>query len=123
MPVWHASSQSGMSRLQYEFDHFQLDTERRELRGRTGLVRIEPQVFDLLVFLIKHRERVVSRDEIVNAVWNRRIVSESNLSSRLNAARAAVGDSGEEQRLIKTLIGKGLRFVGAVRVATNDALV
>ena len=104
----------GLDRLRYEFDGLQLDTERRELRKGTALVQLEPQVFDLLAFLIRQRERVVSRDEIINAVWNGRIVSESNLSSRLNAARAAIGDNGEEQRLIKTLIGKGIRFVGSV---------
>ena len=100
--------------MRYEFDGLQLDTERRELRKGAALVQLEPQVFDLLAFLIRQRERVVSRDEIINAVWNGRIVSESNLSSRLNAARAAIGDNGEEQRLIKTLIGKGIRFVGSV---------
>ena len=100
--------------MRYEFDGLQLDTERRELRKGAALVQLEPQVFDLLAFLIRQRERVVSRDEIINAVWNGRIVSESNLSSRLNAARSAIGDNGEEQRLIKTLIGKGIRFVGSV---------
>ena len=106
--------------MRYEFDGFQLDTERRELHKGAALVQVEPQVFDLLVFLIRERERVVTRDEIINAVWNGRIISESNLSSRLNLARAAIGDNGNEQRLIKTLIGKGIRFLGSVREVPLD---
>lgn len=104
------------SRLQYEFEGFHLDIQRRELRNAmSALVRVEPQVFDLIVFLIKNRDRVVSKEDIINAVWKGRVVSESTLSTRLNAARVAIGDSGEEKRLIKTLIGKGFRFVGDVR--------
>ena len=76
---------------------------------------IEPQVFDLLHYLIRNRGRVVSKDEMIAAIWNGRIVSESALTSRLTAVRHAVGDSGEEQRLIRTLPRKGLRFVGDVR--------
>jgi class 3 adenylate cyclase len=72
-------------------------------------------VFDLLEYVIRHRERVVSKDDLLAAVWNGRIVSESTLSTRINAARNALGDSGEEQRLIRTAHGKGIRFVGAVR--------
>jgi TolB-like protein len=74
-----------------------------------------PQVFDLLVYLVEHRERVVSKDDLLDAVWSGRIVSESTLTSHVNAVRKAIGDSGEEQRLIRTIARKGFRFVGEVR--------
>ena len=73
-----------------------------------------PQVFDLLVYLVHHRERVVSKDDLLESVWSGRIVSESTLTSHMNAVRKAVGDNGEEQRLIRTVARKGFRFVGAV---------
>jgi TolB-like protein/tetratricopeptide (TPR) repeat protein len=101
--------------VRYLFEDCALDTDRRELHRGAELVRVEPQVFDLLVYLIRHRDRVVSRDDLLAAVWQGRIVSESTLANRINAARYAVGDSGNSQRLIKTLPRKGLRFIGAVR--------
>jgi TolB-like protein len=104
-----------MASLPYIFEDFVLNTDRRELRRRTALVAVEPQVFDLLVHLIRHRDRVVSKDELLASIWHGRIVSESALFNRINAARSAIGDTGEEQRLIKTLPRKGLRFVGDVR--------
>jgi TolB-like protein/tetratricopeptide (TPR) repeat protein len=104
-----------MASLPYVFEDCVLDIARRELRRRTALVAVEPQVFDLLVHLIRHRDRVVSKDELLASIWHGRIVSESALFNRINAARSAIGDSGEQQRLIKTLPRKGLRFVGDVR--------
>jgi len=101
--------------LLYIFDNYVLDPERRELRAGGNAVAIEPQVFDLLVHLIRHREHVVSRDELIESIWGGRIVSESALSTRINAVRGAIGDSGIEQRLIKTLPRKGVRFIGEVR--------
>jgi DNA-binding winged helix-turn-helix (wHTH) protein/tetratricopeptide (TPR) repeat protein len=101
--------------LLYIFDNFALDLDRRELRSGASAVAMEPQVFDLLVHLIRHRERVVSRDELIESIWGGRIVSESALSTRINAVRSAVGDSGIGQRLIKTLPRKGVRFIGEVR--------
>jgi TolB-like protein len=98
----------------FSFDQFVLDSERRELRGPAGLIPVEPQVFDFLVYLIRNRDRVVSKDDIITAIWNGRIVSESVLTTRLNATRNAIGDSGAAQRLIKTLPRKGMRFVGNV---------
>jgi DNA-binding winged helix-turn-helix (wHTH) protein len=97
------------------FENYAFDTDRRELRHGTVAVPVEPQVFDLLAYLIKNRERVASKDDLVAAIWGGRIVSESTLTTRINAARGAIGDSGAEQRLIKTLARKGLRFVGDVR--------
>ena len=75
---------------------------------------MQPQVFDLLVHLLKHRDHVVSRDDLIALVWGGRIVSDSTLDSRINAARNAIGDNGKEQKLIRTIPRKGLRFVGAV---------
>ena len=92
-----------------------LDVDRRELRRDGELVTVEPQVFDLLVFLVENRERVVSKDDLIDAVWDGRIVSESTLTSRITAVRKAIGDSGEQQRLIRTVPRKGVRFVGQVR--------
>ena len=100
-----------------------LDTDRRELRRQSSLVDVEPQVFDLLVHLVRHRERVVTKDDLLAAVWHGRIVSESALANRINAARGVIGDTGSEQRLIKTLPRKGVRFVEAVREDNGDATV
>ena len=101
--------------MPYHFEDFALDGDRRELRRGGGLVAVEPQVFDLLQYLIHNRDHVVSKDDIVEAVWQGRIVSDATLASRGNAARNALGDNGEEQRLIRTILRRGLRFVGAVR--------
>jgi TolB-like protein/Flp pilus assembly protein TadD len=101
--------------LPYHFEDFALDVDRRELRRGNELIPVEPQVFDLLQHLVRHRERVVSKDELVDAVWQGRIVSDATLASRVNAARNALQDSGERQRLIRTILRRGLRFVGVVR--------
>jgi TolB-like protein len=106
---------TGIGILRYVFEDCALDTDRRELRRGTVVVAVEPQVFDLLVHLIRHRDRVVSNDDLLASIWHGRIVSESALFNRINAARCAIGDTGEQQRLIKTLPRKGLRFVGDVR--------
>jgi TolB-like protein len=97
------------------FEGYSLDTDRRELRRGLALLPAEPQVFDLLVFLVKNRDRVVSRDDLLASVWGRRIVSESTIASRINAVRRLIGDDGKQQRLIRTIIGKGIRFVGNAR--------
>jgi adenylate cyclase len=101
--------------LLYSFEDFSLDTARRELRRGGALIPLQPQVFDLLEYSIRNRQRVVTKDDLLATVWNGRIVSESTLSTRINAARSALGDSGEDQRLIRTAHGKGIRFVGIVR--------
>ena len=100
--------------MRYSFEDCALDTDRRELRRGSVLVPVEPQVFDLLVHLIRHRDRVCSKDDLLAAIWHGRIVSESALFNRINAARSAIGDTGDQQRLIKTLPRKGVRFVGDV---------
>ena len=100
--------------MQFIFADHRLDTERRELyRGREEIA-VEPQVFDLLAYLIENRDRVVSKDDIIAAVWSGRIVSDSTLNSRINAARKAVSDCGKTQRLIRTSSRKGFRFIGTV---------
>ena len=107
--------------MRYLFEEYAFDTDRRELHRGTDAVSITPQVFDLLDYLIRNRERVVSKDDLINAIWNGRSVSDAALTTRLNAARGAIGDSGEEQRFIKTLPRKGFRFVGQVREAREVA--
>jgi DNA-binding winged helix-turn-helix (wHTH) protein len=101
--------------LLYLFAEYALDCDRRELRRNGSLVPLEPQVFDLLEHLIRNRERVVTRDDLIASIWGGRIVSESAINTRINAVRSAIGDSGTEQRFIKTLPRKGIRFVGDVR--------
>jgi TolB-like protein/Flp pilus assembly protein TadD len=106
--------------LRYQFEGYCLDTDRRELRCGGALVPMEPQVFDILSYLIRERERVVSRDDLIAAIWSGRIVSESALTTRINAARSCIGDSGKAQRLIKTFPRKGIRFVGIVSEEPSD---
>jgi len=101
--------------LLFFFEDKVLDPNRRELRCKGGLVAVEPQVFDLIVFLVRNRDRVVSKDDLIAGVWDGRIVSDSTLASRINAARRALDDNGDAQRLIRTAARKGVRFVGAVR--------
>lgn len=101
--------------MAWAFDGYVLDPARRELRqGRSRIIDLEPQVFDVLVYVIQHRDHVVSKEELFGAVWKGRIVSDSALTTRINAARRAIGDDGKSQRLIRTVQGKGVRFVGAV---------
>jgi TolB-like protein len=97
--------------LLYLFEDYALDTNRRELQRAATLVSLEPQVSDLLEYLIRNRQRVASKDDLIASIWDGRIVSESALSNRINAARSAVNDNGDE-RLIRTLRRKGIRFVG-----------
>src|SRR5260370_4944563 len=80
---------------------------------------IEPQVFDLLVHLVSHRDRIVSKDELFDAVWQGRIVSEATLSSRISAARRVLGDSGNDQTLIRTVHKRGFRFIGNIEGADS----
>ena len=111
----NARGANGSVNLLYCFDAYALDTEKRELTRGTERIALEPQVFDLLVYLIENRDRVVSKDDLIASVWQGRIVSDSTLTSRINAARKAIGDSGEQQSLIRTVARKGIRFVGALR--------
>jgi TolB-like protein len=100
--------------MRLRFGECVIEVERRELRRAGDPVHLEPQVFDLVLYLIRNRERVVSKDELLEAVWRGRIVSDSALSTRINAARQAIGDSGEQQQFIQTLARRGFRFVADV---------
>ncbi|MBB3975608.1 TolB-like protein [Rhizobium azooxidifex] len=100
--------------MHFVFGDYVLDPQRRELTLRSQVVTVGPQVFDLLLHLVMNRHRVVSKDDLLQAVWDGRIVSESTITSHINAVRKAVGDSGEEQRLVRTIARKGFRFVGDV---------
>ena len=106
--------------MQFIFSNHVLDIGRQELsRGGEG-VPIEPQVFNLLQYLVENRDRVVSKDDLFDNIWEGRIVSESTLTSRINAVRRAVGDSGRDQRLVRTIARKGFRFVADVRVSRPE---
>src|SRR5207248_10358545 len=109
------AERTGRARVLFRIGDHVLDTDRREFRRGTELIALEPQVFDLLVFLMRNRDRVVSKDELIHSIWDGRIVSDSTLTTRLNAARRAVNDSGAEQRVIRTVQRKGVGLVGEVR--------
>src|ERR1044071_6647945 len=102
---------AGRTPMLYRFEDYVLDGDRRELWQSAALLSIEPQVFDVLLFLVSNPNRLVSKEDLLNSVWGGRIVSESTLASRINGVRRVLGDSGKEQRLIRTTIGKGVRFV------------
>lgn len=106
----------------YRFGSFELDTATAELRESGRPRPLEPQVYALLAFLVEHRERLVSRDELLEKVWGRRVVSDSALSSRIKSARKALGDDGKTQRFLKTVHGQGFRFVADVVVEPDAAL-
>jgi pimeloyl-ACP methyl ester carboxylesterase/DNA-binding winged helix-turn-helix (wHTH) protein len=107
--------------LRFDFGGYSLDVARRELRRGRDLVKVEPQVFDLLVYLIENRDRVVTKDDLIASVWGGRTVSESTLTSRITAARKAIGDTGERQDLIRTMSRKGIRFVAELRDAESQS--
>ncbi len=107
--------------MTYRFDRFELDLARFELRAGGEGVALEPQVFALLALLVEHRERLVSKDELVEKVWDGRIVSESAIASRIKSARKALGDDGRAQRFIRTIHGRGFRFVAEAEVVRGGA--
>src|SRR3954464_6674355 len=101
--------------MKYRFSEFEIDLNHQELRQRGEPVHIEPQVFDLIVHLVRNSDRIVSKDELFEKIWNGRIVSEATLSSRINAARRVLGDNGNDQALIRTTHKRGFRFVGKLQ--------
>jgi TolB-like protein len=103
--------------VQFVFGDYILNTDRRELIRGSEVIAVGPKVFDLLVHLVQNREHVVNKDSLLDSVWGGRIVSESTITSHINAVRKAIGDSGIEQRLIRTVARKGFRFIGDVREA------
>ncbi len=107
----------------YRFAGFELDRGRMELRRDGAAVSVEPQVFALLLLLVENRDRLVSRDELIEKVWDGRVVSDSAVDSRVKSARRAVGDDGRAQRCIRTLHGRGFRFVAEVEEGGAPAIV
>jgi TolB-like protein len=106
----------------YTFGSMQLDLTRFELRDEHGPRPVEPQVFALIAYLVEHRDRLVSRDEIFEKLWEGRVVSDSALASRIKSARQVLGDDGQRQAVIKTVHGQGLRFVAEVRIRSDAAI-
>ena len=100
--------------MSFRFDDFEIDLGRHELRRAGQAVHVEPQVFDLLLYLIRNRDRIVSKDELIEAIWQGRAISEAALSTCISAVRRAIGDSGENQRLVRTVPKRGFRFVGQI---------
>jgi DNA-binding winged helix-turn-helix (wHTH) protein len=113
--------------MSYRIYAYLIDPATYEVRHNDAVVPVEPQVLELLVFLIENRQRTVTKDEIIERVWKGRIVSVATLSSRIKAARQAIGDDGTAQRVIRTVHGRGFRFVGEVaeidRSATSNPKV
>ena len=114
----------------FRFANYEIDVARHELRRAGKIVPIEPQVFDLLVHLIRNRNRIVSREELIDAVWKGRVISEATLSSRVSAVRRAIGDNGDDQLFVRTLHKRGFRFVARVEdsapcetLATDRAVI
>ena len=103
----------------YQFAEFEIDLGQQELRRLGAAVHIEPQVFDLIVHLVRNHDRIVSKDELIETIWNGRIISEAALSSRINGARRALGDNGNDQVFIRTLHKRGFRFVGDVQAVNT----
>ena len=120
LPACRLRTRSGNAEVQFMFGDYVLDPDRRELTRGSEAIAVGPQVFDLLVYLVQNREHVVSKDGLLHAVWGGRIVSESTMTSHINAVRKAIGDSGVEQRLIRTVARKGFRFVGNVTEAQSS---
>jgi len=106
----------------YRFEDFALDPSLYELRKSGERIKLEPQVFDVLAYLVEHSDRLVSKDEIVERVWGDKFISDAALNSRLMAARKALGDNGKEQRLIRTQHGRGFRFIGEVVASEHQGL-
>ena len=110
-----------LSVMPYRFGPFELDMARFELRADGAPCSVEPQVFSLIALLVENRERLVSRDEIIEKVWDGRIVSDAAISSRIKSARQALGDDGKAQRYIRTIHHQGLRFVAPVQATRGDS--
>jgi TolB-like protein/DNA-binding winged helix-turn-helix (wHTH) protein len=104
--------------MKYTFSEFEIDLGQQELRRLGEAIHIEPQVFDVIVHLVRNHDRIVSKDELIETIWNGRIISEAALSSRINGARRALGDNGTDQAFIRTLHKRGFRFVGDVQTVS-----
>ena len=107
--------------MDYRFGDYTLDTERYELRRAGALVKLRPKVFEVLAYLIAHRERLVAKQELLEQLWPEQFVGETTLSSCIRAVRQAVGDTGQAQRVIQTRHGRGFRFVAEIEGASPGA--
>jgi DNA-binding winged helix-turn-helix (wHTH) protein len=105
--------------LLFKFDDFMIDTDRRELTGPDGAIHVEPQVFDLLVHFVQNTNRVISKDELIEQIWNGRAISDAALNSRINSARRAIGDTGKQQALIRTIQRRGFLFAPEVTMPVS----
>lgn len=115
-----ADGQRRMSEI-FRFAEFEIDAARFQIRRGGVVVPTQPQVFDVLHYLVRHHDRVVSKDELLEQVWSGRFISETTLSSRIKAVRKLIGDTGKEQSLLRTLRNRGFRFIGEVEVELTDA--
>ena len=104
----------------FRFAGLELDTSRFQVRRAGKAVAVQPQVFDVLRYLVAHHDRIVSKDELLDKVWNRRFVSEATLSSRIKAVRQLIGDTGKQQGLLITIRNRGFRYVGPVEAELPD---
>jgi TolB-like protein/cytochrome c-type biogenesis protein CcmH/NrfG len=111
----------GLLIVRFVFEGYVLDTNTRELRRGPEQIAIEPQVLDLLAYLVEHRDRVVTKDDLIASIWGGRAVSDTALTSRIYAARKAIGDTGRDQNLIRTIARKGLRFIGTLDTPVNGS--
>jgi predicted ATPase/DNA-binding winged helix-turn-helix (wHTH) protein len=109
--------------VRFVFGDRWIDSDRREIRGPDGVVHVEPQVFDVLITLVMNRDRVVTKEELLDAVWGSRFVSESTLTSRIKSARRATGDDGATQAVIRTVHGHGYQWVAEVSVGSGASRV
>ena len=101
--------------MRHRFDDIEVDADRFELRRQGEACHVEPQVFDLMLHFIRNPNRIISRDEVIEAVWQGRIVSEATISSAIKSARRALGDDGDSQKYLRTVRGRGFEFVGSVK--------
>src|SRR3954452_6485550 len=106
--------------VQFHFSDYVLDASRRELRCGEQSIEVEPQVLDLLIYLLRNNDRVITKDDLIASVWGGRNVSDTTLTRRIYAARRAIGDSGRNQTLIRTIARKGMRFIGEVCAQASD---
>jgi DNA-binding winged helix-turn-helix (wHTH) protein len=106
--------------MRYRFNDCDIDLIAQELLRNGSPVRIEPQVFDLLVYLVENQGKLIGHDDLLQSVWRGRLVSDSAIASRISAVRKAVGDNGKSQRIIKTVARKGFKFLPAVEKAADE---
>ena len=107
--------------MKYQIAEFLIDTARFRISSGDASIPVEPKVFDLLVYLVRHRDRVVTREELFKEVWDGREVSDATLSNHVKSARKILGDSGELQSTIQTIRGRGYQFIAPVTVIPEGA--